>query len=130
MKFEVFLAPSLVLIPAFLLLGTGFSTYLPCVQKDFGHGSIVCVCNDTYCDEFVDEEPSLLAGHYVVYTSTKDGQRFNESVNEVKREAINDQVDVKLQINASAHFQTIFGFGGAFTGKFFLFLQHLQFLEI
>ena len=98
-----------------LSVSLSFLAYSPCVKKDFGHGSFVCVCNATYCDQFIDEV-ALANGQYVVYTSSKDGQRFNESVHSFKGNPAAEQVDFKLLLNTSTQYQTIFGFGGAFTG--------------
>ena len=101
------------------LIHVSIMTYSPCVRKDFGHGSVVCVCNATYCDQFIDEI-QLKSGQYVVYTSTKDGQRFNESLHNTNGKKKIDQIDLKLVLNASVQYQSIFGFGGAFTGSFML----------
>ena len=113
-----------------LSVSVSFLTYSPCVKKDFGHGSVVCVCNATYCDEFTDEV-ELMNNQYVVYTSTKDGQRFNESLHTFGENKPIDQVDLKLLINASVHYQTILGFGGAFTGRYFInFINDLLQMKI
>ena len=34
---------------------------MPCLSRDFGHSSTVCVCNSTYCDTYdpVQGKPSL-----------------------------------------------------------------------
>ena len=31
----------------------------PCIKRDFGHSSFVCVCNSTYCDTYDKIEGSL-----------------------------------------------------------------------
>ncbi|NWY20819.1 GLCM Glucosylceramidase, partial [Aphelocoma coerulescens] len=50
----------------------------PCIPKDFGHGSLVCVCNATYCDTL---DPLVLPapGSYVKYESSKAGKRLERS---------------------------------------------------
>uniref|UniRef100_A0A8C3U7R3 Glucosylceramidase n=1 Tax=Catharus ustulatus TaxID=91951 RepID=A0A8C3U7R3_CATUS len=50
----------------------------PCIPKDFGHGSVVCVCNATYCDTL---DPLVLPapGSYVKYESSKAGKRLERS---------------------------------------------------
>ncbi|XP_058716246.1 lysosomal acid glucosylceramidase-like isoform X3 [Poecile atricapillus] len=50
----------------------------PCIPKDFGHGSPVCVCNATYCDTL---DPLVLPtpGSYVKYESSKAGKRLERS---------------------------------------------------
>lgn len=97
------------------LTNVSFPSYSPCMQKDFGHGSFVCVCNATYCDQFLNET-EIGSANYVVYTSTKDGQRFNESLHSADDKSLFEDVDLKLFLNASSKYQKIFGFGGAFTG--------------
>lgn len=92
-----------------------FSMSSPCIPKNFGHGSTVCVCNASYCDEFA-ASPKLEAKQFVVYTSTKDGLRFNRTIQKLTERNSGVEVDLKIQINTSVHFQSILGFGGAFTG--------------
>lgn len=104
-----------ILVTVAAIINAILSAYSPCIKKDFGLGSVVCVCNATYCDKFVGET-ELGANQYVVYTSTKDGQRFNESIHTTAGVNQFEQIDLKLELNVSTHFQTIFGFGGAFTG--------------
>ncbi len=79
---------------------------------------MVCVCNETYCDGF-KSIPKLEPKQYVVYTSTKDGLRFSESVLHANQNYPTEMenVDVKLHINSSKTYQSILGFGGAFTGN-------------
>ena len=93
-------------------------TYVPCSPKDFGQGSVACVCNQTYCDGFKDI-PQLKPYQYVVYTSTKGGMRFNETFGFSNHTQADDhEADlVEIHIDASKTYQKIFGFGGAFTGK-------------
>lgn len=67
----------------------------PCIPRDFGKGSVVCVCNSTYCDstrvtllnldkdisdssDQADGQP--LRGLVQVWTSTKSGSRLHKSV--------------------------------------------------
>ena len=120
-------ASSVTCFLATLILSISVSllSYSPCVKKDFGHGSVVCVCNETYCDQFIDDV-ELKSDQYVVYTSTKDGQRFNESLHTINFNRGADQADLKLVINASVRYQTIFGFGGAFTGTYLCFSSMLH----
>ena len=100
------------------VLSLAFSTYTPCIHKDFGHGSDVCVCNATYCDEFI-ALPPIKSKQCITYTSSKYGLRFNASVHDFKSNANvqHEMVDLKLSVNASKTFQAIHGFGGAFTGN-------------
>ena len=58
----------------------------PCSAKDFGHGSLVCVCSAAYCDTV---EPVVLpsAGSFVKYESTKAGKRLQRSEGSFQRNA-------------------------------------------
>ena len=51
----------------------------PCIPKHLGGESIVCVCNSTYCDT-VEPVGQLKTGQFVIYSTTKSGQRFARSV--------------------------------------------------
>ena len=69
----------------------------PCQPRDFGKGSIVCVCNSTYCDSAPrlltpstwssssssssrdSSDEQLNRGLIQIYTSTKTGQRLHKS---------------------------------------------------
>ena len=35
-----------------LSLISQLSAGVPCLPRDFGHSSVVCVCNRTYCDTY------------------------------------------------------------------------------
>ena len=58
----------------------------PCDAKDFGHGSVVCACNATYCDTL---DPAALPapGAYVKYESSKAGKRLERSEGSFQRDA-------------------------------------------
>lgn len=47
-----------------------------CVPRYYGSSSIVCVCNETYCDTFPPVENGPGKGHYLHYISSKSGKRF------------------------------------------------------
>jgi len=76
----------------------------------------VCVCNATYCDNFPPlEKPE--SGYASVYESNKNGDRFKISkvkfgINEETSKTIKSQTVI---IEPNKIFQTIKGFGGAFT---------------
>eukprot|EP00794_Sanderia_malayensis_P010154 gene10154-11191_t len=108
------ISPKLILVT--VCFGFSFQTYIPCSPKDFGHGSAVCVCNQTFCDGF-ESIPILKPHQYVLYTSTKDGLRFSETIGNFSQssDSENQNVDVKISIDTSKTYQSIIGFGGAFT---------------
>nr|XP_053632505.1 lysosomal acid glucosylceramidase-like [Cherax quadricarinatus] len=83
-----------------------------CNPRSFGYDSVVCVCDETHCDQpgvidFPDE------GSFTVVTSSRDGLRFNVETLPVSSEASPDAEVVTL--NKDDVYQTMLGFGGAFT---------------
>ncbi|XP_046737573.1 lysosomal acid glucosylceramidase-like [Diprion similis] len=85
---------------------------LPCVPRDFGNGGTVCVCNATYCDSTRELEiPEK--GSFVRYTSSKDGLRLDPTKGAFTNESAT--ADVTLHLDLHTTFQSIHGFGGAFT---------------
>lgn len=98
--------------------------YSACNKKDFGHGSFVCVCGDqgNECDQFERQGSSpLKPGQFAVYTSSKDGKRFDLKFGMFNKTASSRLDNVlNLTLDASTSYQSILGFGGAFTGKDFL----------
>ncbi|XP_053694692.1 lysosomal acid glucosylceramidase-like [Sabethes cyaneus] len=103
---------------------------LPCALRQYPTGS-VCVCNVTYCDTLEFEEP-IAAGEFVHVTSGRDGTRFAQSrgrFTPTSKENIIPEVlripkqrftrstrPITLQLDRRRVFQTVVGFGGAFTG--------------
>ncbi|XP_076356538.1 lysosomal acid glucosylceramidase-like [Tachypleus tridentatus] len=87
----------------------------PCYSRDYGHGSIVCVCNSTYCDTFrpqLKPTPAILT----VYESNKEGKRFFETTMKFTYGSnLSGQYETVVVVNKSQKFQEVLGFGGAFT---------------
>ncbi|XP_053552504.1 lysosomal acid glucosylceramidase [Bombina bombina] len=94
------------LIPA--LLGAR-----PCVPLSFGHSSVVCVCNSTYCDSL---DPVVLPsdGNFIRYESSQSGKRLEPSTGAFKKEQPTKS-GLVFTLNDKKKFQTIKGFGGAVT---------------
>ncbi|RMB93898.1 hypothetical protein DUI87_29634 [Hirundo rustica rustica] len=82
----------------------------PCIPKDFGHGSLVCVCNATYCDTL---DPLVLPapGSYAVYESSKAGKRLERS--EGRFQSSLRTPGLLLTLNISTLYQHMKGFGGS-----------------
>jgi len=82
-----------------------------CVVGQFGYDSFVCVCNATYCDE-----PGILAppatGTYALYTSSRDGARLEPSTGAVDTAP---GAGASIDVSTAVMYQTMLGFGGAFT---------------
>ncbi|KAG6602903.1 putative glycosyl hydrolase family 30 protein [Phytophthora cinnamomi] len=73
----------------------------------------VCVCNSTVaCDTFPNDYLKLASGQAGVYRTTRDGERFRY---ETATFVAGSSADADLTIDASTTYQTIIGFGGAFT---------------
>lgn len=70
----------------------------------------VCVCNATHCDT-IDPIVEVPQGQYVSYTSNLEGLRFEREVENFLTTG-NSNAHV---IDHSVTYQTIVGFGGAFT---------------
>ncbi|NWY07405.1 GLCM Glucosylceramidase, partial [Nothoprocta ornata] len=84
----------------------------PCDARDFGHGSVVCACNATYCD--APEPPALPApGAYVKYESSKAGKRLERSQGAFQRDG--RAPDFHLVLDTARRYQRVKGFGGSVT---------------
>ncbi|XP_023226847.1 glucosylceramidase-like isoform X1 [Centruroides sculpturatus] len=84
-----------------------------CQSKNYGYGSVVCVCNVTFCDQ-LGEIVLPTRGVFRIYESNKYGMRFfkkdvNFSANFIGNES------VEITIDRTKRYQEILGFGGAFT---------------
>ncbi|KAI1732559.1 glycosyl hydrolase family 30 TIM-barrel domain-containing protein [Ditylenchus destructor] len=99
--------------------------YLPHPNKTQS-SSFVCVCNSNFCDEPAPLEPRVLEdGRTVVYyVTSKDEHRLARQVTEfvapeklrsTGEEVSDPSTEADIIVDASKTFQTIFGFGGAFT---------------
>lgn len=94
----------------FIFTGISLVLSASCLSRDYGNGGTVCVCNKHHCDT-IDPVSKIQQGSYLKYTSNKDGLRFKKKTGVFKNADSNN----KIIINANETFQTIYGFGGAFT---------------
>ncbi|XP_058456410.1 lysosomal acid glucosylceramidase [Malaya genurostris] len=102
------------------------SEAVPCALREYPTGS-VCVCNSTYCDTLEFEEP-ITVGGFLLVSSSRDGIRFGQSRDATKMPVVPEVKPipkqrfarstrpVTIQLNRRRTFQTVVGFGGAFTG--------------
>ncbi|KAM6910060.1 lysosomal acid glucosylceramidase [Xenentodon cancila] len=83
-----------------------------CVARSFGHDSVVCECNATYCDSVGTVTlPSL--GQYSSYLSSMAGSRLEPSQGHIQ---VNSSgAGLRLTIVPDQKYQRIRGFGGAMT---------------
>ncbi|XP_071447388.1 lysosomal acid glucosylceramidase-like [Hetaerina americana] len=92
----------------------------PCSPRDYGRGSVVCVCNATYCDGLERQEP-LPPGQYALYSSSKGGLRFERTAGEFSSggkeqlRASNGTGAIVFNVDRSSVYQSVIGFGGAMT---------------
>ncbi|XP_071867018.1 lysosomal acid glucosylceramidase [Bombus fervidus] len=86
-----------------------------CVPYRIDNEVVACICNATYCDGLPDGRPELPEeGNSYWYVTNKQGLRMKMS--ELKFDSCeNFPVDVTLTLDNTKKYQTIFGFGGAFT---------------
>ncbi|XP_065292508.2 lysosomal acid glucosylceramidase-like isoform X3 [Dermacentor albipictus] len=134
------------LLIALATLGGVISGAAPkCWPRDYGFGSPVCVCSITHCDFIGDVRPPP-RGKAFAFESNKAGLRFARTIlplnsmnspgekKEVQQLTINPPVNdnrgagnstVVLVINEKERYQSIFGFGGAFTDAVGINLKNL-----
>ncbi|XP_055946848.1 lysosomal acid glucosylceramidase-like [Argiope bruennichi] len=84
----------------------------PCKPRAYGDHNIVCVCDESYCDE-LSLVPEVASNQAALYETNKSGARFQSSVLNFSKSA--DPGFPVLSVNRSDIYQFILGFGGAFT---------------
>ncbi|XP_041972484.1 lysosomal acid glucosylceramidase isoform X2 [Aricia agestis] len=82
-----------------------------CAAREIPNESVVCVCNSTYCDDFVREPPKRNA--YVAYTSSKSGLRFVKTEGHWGKQE--EKCSTSLTLDPTIKYQRVEGFGGAVT---------------
>lgn len=88
-----------------------------CQPRDYGKGSVVCVCNATYCD-YLGEVSPVPQGQILVFESNKAGLRFSKTTGSADEQSGDPQSHddtVTIVVDTSKTYQKIYGFGGAFT---------------
>lgn len=98
--------------------------YDPCLQgalaqcrpRDYGKGSVVCVCDSTFCD-FLGTVVPEKRGEITSYESNKRGSRFSKTSINFQDSSFHHNISevVSVVIDPSKTYQTVLGFGGAFT---------------
>ncbi|XP_063240974.1 lysosomal acid glucosylceramidase-like [Bacillus rossius redtenbacheri] len=92
----------------------------PCVARDYQHGSVVCVCNSTYCDTVQPITAQQLAGRTLRhYVSSKAGKRFSAMdmsfSDSVENPAAGAESPLSFSVDRNQRHQEVLGFGGAIT---------------
>ncbi|CAG0916919.1 unnamed protein product [Notodromas monacha] len=104
-----------LLISAFLSLLHG-QLVKSCQERDYGWGSIVCVCDANYCDYYsglgdAPTDPSTAT----ITISTKDGSRFETSTIPVILSNFQEEAEFVISFSDSDTKQIFQGLGGSFT---------------
>ncbi|XP_034242145.1 lysosomal acid glucosylceramidase-like [Thrips palmi] len=86
----------------------------PCEPRDYGQGSVVCVCNATYCDDVPRPRPSP-PGVAVMYASNKDGLRFERSELAFDAKGTTRGSNPAFTVTSNVRFQAIIGWGATVT---------------
>ncbi|CAK1590498.1 unnamed protein product [Parnassius mnemosyne] len=84
-----------------------------CAARDIRGKSVVCVCNDTYCDTITRDIPAK--GSYISYTSSEGGSRFKKRSGKLQCN-VSKNCKYSLELYPDTKYQTIEGFGTAVTG--------------
>ncbi|CAN7939571.1 unnamed protein product, partial [Ixodes hexagonus] len=97
-----------------------------CQPRDYGKGSVVCVCDASHCD-FIGVVQPEGPGVIAAYESNKAGKRFDKTTLSFDEPGKpNKKGDpITVVIDSSKKYQSIFGFGGAFTDAAGINLQSL-----
>ncbi|XP_075214404.1 putative glucosylceramidase 4 [Lycorma delicatula] len=88
---------------------------VPCnkVKTEYGY---ICVCNSTYCDT-ISSPKKLPAGQFHIYYTSENKPGFNHATGFFKMQSPSAH-GYRYELNTSKTFQTVRGFGGAFTDSF------------
>ncbi|KAG7237692.1 hypothetical protein INR49_032138 [Caranx melampygus] len=100
---------TLAFLTAQVSLSTGSNK---CIGRNFGHGSVVCECNATYCDS-VGSVTLPPRGQYSSYLSSMAGSRLERGQGQVQVNSTG--AGLRLTIVPYQKYQKIRGFGGAMT---------------
>ncbi|XP_054869331.1 lysosomal acid glucosylceramidase [Amphiprion ocellaris] len=99
----------LLSISALLVLSAGSSK---CISRNFGHDSVVCECNSTYCDSVGSVRPPPV-GRFSSYLSSMDGSRMEAGEGRVQKNG--SGTGLRLTLVSYQKYQKIRGFGGSMT---------------
>ncbi|XP_061737651.1 lysosomal acid glucosylceramidase [Nerophis ophidion] len=105
------LLSAVLLAAASYITTTSSSSGNTCVSRSFGHDSVVCECNSTFCDS-VGAVVLPAGGHYAAYLSSRQGSRLQASQAPVR---LNSTGGLRLTLLPDKKYQKIRGFGGALT---------------
>ncbi|XP_041649242.1 lysosomal acid glucosylceramidase [Cheilinus undulatus] len=98
-----------VFLTAEVSLSSGSSK---CIARNFGHDSVVCECNSTYCDS-VGSATLPPVGQFSSYLSSMAGSRLEAAQGQIQVNST--RTGLRLTIVPYQKYQKIRGFGGAMT---------------
>ncbi|KAF4532136.1 hypothetical protein B566_EDAN004142 [Ephemera danica] len=114
MQFHIFVMYSSVFTYVVLFILHQFADgAIPCSPRDFGKGGTVCVCNATYCDT-IEPPTRVPQGQFLLYSSSMDGLRMKKLIKTFST-TMTQTGGATYKVNVNQTYQTIFGFGTAFT---------------
>nr|XP_027232645.1 glucosylceramidase-like [Penaeus vannamei] len=90
----------------------GLKAGQPCKARNFGADSVVCVCTADYCD-FLGNVTRGPEGTFTTVASSRDGLRFLVNTGALSPTPV--EGGVIIHVNHQYEYQTMMGFGGAFT---------------
>ncbi|XP_013882930.1 glucosylceramidase [Austrofundulus limnaeus] len=85
-----------------------------CVGRHFGHSSVVCECNSTYCDS-IGSVPLPPLGQYSSYLSSMEGSRLEARQGQIQVRTNGSAPGLRLTMDPVQKYQRLRGFGGAMT---------------
>jgi len=86
----------------------------PCNPRQFNHDSIVCVCDENYCDSF-DPISKTAEGVVQVYESSRAGKRLEKREVNFGNELEEPGSIWNVAIDKNTKYQEIIGFGGSWS---------------
>ena len=86
----------------------------PCSPRQFNHDSIVCVCDEDYCDS-LDPLAKTPRGTVQIFESSRAGKRLEGRQTEFNNELEGGSNYWNVTVDRSKTFQNIIGFGGAWS---------------
>ena len=103
-------------VPFLLIVGVTFADEESCIKRYFDQNSFVCVCNEDHCDFYNTLGPLPTKEAYLV-TSNKADKRLERQKIFFQQPSseINKNGHLEFLVQQDREFQTILGFGGAFT---------------
>nr|XP_031838819.1 lysosomal acid glucosylceramidase-like [Nomia melanderi] len=98
-----------------------------CVPYTIDGNVIACICNSTYCDDTPENEPIVPEkGSFYWYVSNKGGDRLRMTTGKFNSNKTSSVSGEHLILNSKKKYQTILGFGGAFTDSVGINLRKLS----